>query len=210
MMTNNVDKEIGKKRSPEAIRLRKRAVLDSAADEFSRNGYSGADMDRIAEAARVGKGTIYRYYSSKGKLFEAVADDAIGELRDFVFSRVGKAECEGPINQLKAAGRAFLEFFDERGALLEIFLRGGSQFRERIQMRYLEIYEENIHLVQNLLDEGIEQGFLRRLDTRRLADSIGDMMVGLVYMWGARKEKTPLSKKWDFVEEVIMRGILAV
>jgi len=208
MMTNNADKEIGKKRSPEAIRLRKRAVLDSAADEFSRNGYSGADMDRIAEAARVGKGTIYRYYRSKEKLFEAVADAAIGELRDFVFSRVNKAEREGPINQLKAAGRACLEFFDERGALLEIFLRGGSQFRERIQMRYLEIYEENIHLVQNLLDEGIEQGFLRKADTRRLADSIGDMMVGLVYMWGARKEKAPLSRKWDFVQEILMRGIL--
>ena len=69
---------VGKKRSPEAIRLRRRSVLDAAAGEFAEKGYSNADMDHIAESAKVGKGTIYRYFKSKEKLFEAVADDVIG------------------------------------------------------------------------------------------------------------------------------------
>ena len=202
--------EIGKKRSPKAIQLRKRAVLDVAAREFAQNGYSDADMDRIAEGASVGKGTIYRYYESKEKLFEAVADDAMNELRDYVFSKMQKAEGEGPLDRLNSAGKAFLEFFDERRALLEVFLRGGSQFRERMQLRYLELYEANIHLIRNLLDECVDSGLVRDVaDTRELADTVGDMLIGLVYIWGVRRDKEPLSRKWPLTESIVLRGILA-
>jgi AcrR family transcriptional regulator len=199
----------GKKRSPEAILLRKRTVLDAAAREFSENGYSAADMDRIAEAASVGKGTIYRYYGSKEKLFEAVADDAMDQLQDFVFSTLKKAGGAGPLEQLQMGGRALLAFFDQRQALLELFLRGGSQFRERMERRYLQLYEENIHIIQNLLEKCIDLGSVRKVNTRELADTVGDMLVGLVYMWGVRRENTPISQKWPLVETVLLNGIIA-
>lgn len=208
-MEHSVKQDVGRKRSPEAVRRRKRVVLDAATDEFAEKGYSAGDMDRIAETAGVGKGTIYRYYKSKAQLFEAVADDVIGQLRDCVFSAVRRNEREGPIPQLKAAGRASLEFFDDRRALLEIFLRGGSQLRERIQKRYLQIYGENVHVIQDLLEQCIQQGLVRKTNSRKLADVLSDMMVGLVYMWGARGEKTSLSSKWDDVEEILMKGILS-
>jgi AcrR family transcriptional regulator len=167
-------------------------------------------MDRIAEGARVGKGTIYRYYESKEKLFEAVADDAMNQLRDFVFSMVEKSEGESPVDRLTLSGKAFLEFFDEKQALLEVFLRGGSQFRERLELKYLEMYEANSHIIRNLLDECVGRGFAKAsMDTRALADIIGDMLVGLVYMWGVRRDKEPLSRKWPMVEAIILKGVLA-
>jgi AcrR family transcriptional regulator len=199
----------GKKRSPEAIRLRKRSVLDAAADEFSEKGYSNADMDRIAESAKVGKGTIYRYFKSKEKLFDAVADDVIEQLRDFVIGAVRGEDIEGPIKQLNASGRAFLEFFEQRRAMLEIFLRGGSQFRERMQEKYLEVYRENIHIIQGLLDQCIELGLLKKVDSRMLADALGDMLIGLVYMWGARRDECSLADRWPLVEGILLEGILA-
>ena len=200
---------VGKKRSPEAIRIRTRLVLDAAAGEFAEKGYADADMDRIAESARVGKGTIYRYFKSKEKLFEAVADDVIGQLRDFVFDAVRREEPEGPIRQLNAAGRAFLEFFDHRRAMLEIFLRGGSQFRERLEEKYLQVYGENIHIIQGLLDQCIELGFVKKADSRALADTTGDMLIGLVYMWGARRDRCSLTDRWPIVEGILLGGILA-
>jgi AcrR family transcriptional regulator len=208
-MAQNTKDGRSRKRNPEAILQRKRTVLDAAAREFAENGYSEADMDRIAEGASVGKGTIYRYYSSKEKLFEAVADDAMGQLREYVFSSMQKRKGDGPLEQVMIAGKAFLEFFDQRQPLLEVFLRGGSQFRERMQIRYLELYEENIHIIQDLLDQCIRLGHIRKADTRKLADIIGDMLVGIVYMWGVRKKKTPLSQKWPFVEKILLEGILA-
>ena len=47
-------------------------ILDTAAAIFARDGYAGTSIDRIAEAANVGKPTIYARYGSKAKLLKAV------------------------------------------------------------------------------------------------------------------------------------------
>jgi AcrR family transcriptional regulator len=46
-------------------------ILDAASDEFSTYGLAGARIDRIAEAAAANKRSIYVYFESKDKLFDA-------------------------------------------------------------------------------------------------------------------------------------------
>lgn len=208
VMRKNASTEAGKKRSPEAIRLRKQSVLAAAAREFASKGYADADMDRIAESARVGKGTIYRYYTSKEQLFEAVADEAIDRLWEFLFSAIQAVDDDDPVEQLKAGGKAFFAFFDGNHGLLEVFLRGGSQFRERLRDKYFQTYADNVHIIQGLIDRCIGDGILKKMDSRMLADTAGDMLIGLVYMWGARRERRSLAEQWPFVEEIILEGIL--
>ncbi len=199
----------GKKRSVEAIRQRKQTVLGAAIREFSKKGFADADMDKIAKRANVGKGTIYRYYSSKEGLFHAVADDAFGRFRDFVFSALQGAEKASALEQIKETGRAVLTFFDENRVLVEIFLHERSQFRGMVHSKYLRMYSDHIHIFEDLVESCMRQGVIRRMDARKLLDAIGDMLVGLVYMWGVRREAEPLVQKWSLVEETIFRGILS-
>ncbi|MEU6862266.1 TetR family transcriptional regulator [Streptomyces sp. NPDC046876] len=44
------------------------SVLDSAAGEFARRGYAGANLDRIAAGTGLTKGALYGHFSSKGEL----------------------------------------------------------------------------------------------------------------------------------------------
>lgn len=56
----------------EALSPEKRAqVLQGATTVFSRDGYEGASMSRIAQQAGVSKGTLYNYYENKADLFAA-------------------------------------------------------------------------------------------------------------------------------------------
>jgi AcrR family transcriptional regulator len=55
-------------RDSEATRTR---ILDAAIDEFSERGLAGARIDRIADAAAANKRSIYVYFESKEKLFDA-------------------------------------------------------------------------------------------------------------------------------------------
>lgn len=48
------------------------ALLASAARAFAGEGYDGAAIDRISEAAGLAKGTIYNYFPSKRAIFEEV------------------------------------------------------------------------------------------------------------------------------------------
>jgi AcrR family transcriptional regulator len=46
-------------------------ILDAASEEFSAYGLAGARIDRIAQAAAANKRSIYVYFESKEKLFDA-------------------------------------------------------------------------------------------------------------------------------------------
>lgn len=62
----------------------KRRILDAAIAEFSAHGLAGARVDRITEAAMCNKAMLYRYFSSKEKLFDAVFDEIVVRTVDAV------------------------------------------------------------------------------------------------------------------------------
>ncbi|MCK4856712.1 MAG: TetR/AcrR family transcriptional regulator [candidate division Zixibacteria bacterium] len=63
-----------KKRRVLPANERKEMILDAALEIFSRHGYERSDVDAIARQAGIGKGTIYRHFPSKQKLFLALVD----------------------------------------------------------------------------------------------------------------------------------------
>jgi AcrR family transcriptional regulator len=64
-------------RDSEATRTR---ILDAAIEEFSDYGLAGARVDRIAEAAAANKRSIYAYFESKEKLFDAALHHVIEKM----------------------------------------------------------------------------------------------------------------------------------
>lgn len=63
-------------RSPDIERRTR--ILAVAQREFLKEGFEGCSVDRIAAGAEVSKREVYRYFSSKTALFEAVARDIFG------------------------------------------------------------------------------------------------------------------------------------
>ena len=59
---------------------KQRLVLDSAAAEFARSGYTAAKVDDIAARAGISVGALYKYFGSKEACFLAVLEDGIAEL----------------------------------------------------------------------------------------------------------------------------------
>ena len=51
---------------------KREAILDAALDLFAQRGFHGTAVPAVAERARVGAGTIYRYFASKEALVNAV------------------------------------------------------------------------------------------------------------------------------------------
>ncbi|HZD22234.1 MAG TPA: TetR/AcrR family transcriptional regulator, partial [Acidimicrobiia bacterium] len=52
------------------------ALLEAAAEEISREGRDGANINRISRAAGFAQGTVYNYFDSKDDLFFAVVEEA--------------------------------------------------------------------------------------------------------------------------------------
>ena len=60
----------------EVMSQTRRLLLDAATDEFGREGYHGANINRISRAAGFAKGTIYNYFDSKGDLLIGMISQA--------------------------------------------------------------------------------------------------------------------------------------
>lgn len=68
---------------PDATDTRRR-ILTAARAEFAQFGLAGARVDRIAEAGRVNKRSIYVHFGPKAKLFDLVVATALTEMADEV------------------------------------------------------------------------------------------------------------------------------
>ena len=62
---------VGTKRSPRRPKLRPDQILD-AAERLLAEGATELNMDRLAEAANLAKGTLYHYYASKTEVLDAL------------------------------------------------------------------------------------------------------------------------------------------
>ncbi len=84
------------------------ALLDAAEAAFTRDGFSGARIDRIAEEADVSVGSIYGHFGSKDGLWTALAERALQRF-DAYLQQAYRPDWR-PLDQVMACGDAYLRF----------------------------------------------------------------------------------------------------
>src|SRR3954449_11966646 len=78
----------------------RRRVFDAAAAEFAARGYAGANVDRIARAARLNKAMIYYHFRSKAALYREILHDMFGAVRAEVVAVA--ASPDSPADKIRA------------------------------------------------------------------------------------------------------------
>ena len=68
---------------------KRRQIMEGAREVFLSQGFDAASMGEIARAAGVSKGTLYVYFDSKEKLFEALTVEEKKGLAEVLFSLDG-------------------------------------------------------------------------------------------------------------------------
>jgi AcrR family transcriptional regulator len=141
-------------------------ILDAAARVFSARPYHLVLIDDVAEAAHVGKGTIYRYFETKEDLhFAAIlyGFDALAEA-------LSGAALRGmdPAERLERIAHEVIDFFRERGNLSKLLMENERRFEARTEQvdRRREVLQR---LVEECLADGAASGVFRVSDTTAAA-----------------------------------------
>lgn len=69
------------KRYKEKVR---RKILAAAFKEFSKKGYDKTNLDDVARALKIARGTIYLYYDSKRAIFNALSEMQLWHLKELL------------------------------------------------------------------------------------------------------------------------------
>ena len=102
-------------------------ILESAIRVFAKFGLPNTKMVQIAEAAGIGKGTIYEYFKSKEELAVAAFNVVMKEAQVQIAKRISKIEV--PVEKLRTYILCWLdimheEFLDYADIMLDIWAEG--------------------------------------------------------------------------------------
>ncbi len=155
----------------------RQALLDAAADEFAREGYTGANINRISTNAGFAKGTIYNYFASKQALMEALIEATAAQHVAAILAAV--AEVDTAIAKLEAFFRSGFAFVDAQPAPSRVVINAvygpSAAFKAWVYQAYQPLFDL---LIQDILGGGVASGELRELDANTTAALIMTIYLG--------------------------------
>ena len=154
---------------------------------FSLYGYEKATLDEIIALADVGKGTVYKYFGNKEKLFYKLIEDKNEPFVEALKAAVAdKSSLE---EKLLAYFRVMVDFYSENAPLWQIIffemLSGGNgcivqyvdgqpvvrsryssnvipEDVKELTIRYHMLLMSEINILKNIIQDGMEQGILKQ------------------------------------------------
>jgi len=152
-------------------------IVEVARKIFTRYGFRKTTMEEIATATRKGKSSIYYYFPGKEEIFKAVVEKEAGELK-LRLDKTMRADAI-PLEKLRAYilfrlhhVRTVANFYS---ALNEDSL-SHLDFILNIRKKF---DEDELNLLQEILEEGMNEGKFQLSSSKIGAIAISTMMKGL-------------------------------
>jgi AcrR family transcriptional regulator len=152
------------------------SILQAAESVFARRDYHEVQMDDVAAACGVGKGTLYRYFPSKRELYLGVMFDGIERLRAELEAAL--ATGDSPACKIeRLVHQTLTHFWDRRFFFALIHQhehRPDADAREWLRLR-----EQLASLLRDTLEKAAAAGHIRRVNSRIAAEILLGMMRGV-------------------------------
>lgn len=196
----------GRPKDPALQQRRCAEILDAANRVFAKHGYRNTDVQQIADELGIGKGTIYRYFDTKEKLFLAAADAGMQQLEQHIHARVEGVD--DPLEFLRTGALAYVGFFQKRPELVEILIQERAEFRESIPPTHMVYRDRNRGIVEEMVRRGVEAGIFRNIDVREATTAIGNLLYGTVVCGCLEGSSRRLTRMARQALDIVLHGLL--
>ncbi|GBF11837.1 TetR/AcrR family transcriptional regulator [Tepidibacillus sp. HK-1] len=171
----------------EQVELTKReAILRSAFIIFTEKGYHAAKVSDVAELAKVGKGTVYEYFSSKEDLLRGVIEEGIK-----YYMKELTESIKGPIlpwEKIKKMIRRHAEILRENQNISQLIFHNFGIVTEEFHQFLISQRQVFIEMLKDIIQEGITSGELKPMRTEVAARIILGSMVSIQFETGCLDE----------------------
>ncbi len=181
----------------------KRRILEVAHTLFIARGYRHVTMQQIAEELAMSKKTIYLYFRSKEDIAEAVIENTMQSISNYV-----NTAAASDANPLLVLQDTLLQIKEATLQLSPIFLSDIQKTVPHLWDYIVRVRSENVKFVIQLLKHAQEQSLLR--------SSLNPQLVAVVFMESVQaiirpevwsKHGVTLDALWDTLFSVFLDGI---
>ena len=183
-------------------------IREAAIRVFSEKGYHETRADEIAQEAGVAVGTIYNYFKSKEDILLDIFATEFAERKRFYeeLRRSGLPVVE----QIRRLLSEHFQRFQQRRELMQVLLRERFKAGEEFRLRLTRLYQEMVGYVEELIRQGVEEGWLRRCNPRIIAHAIFGVVESVVacgLIYPPREAREIFAAAPDELAEFIWRGL---
>lgn len=203
------------KRSVNAEKRRK-AILQHALKVFAREGFHRADVQVIADLAKVGKGTVYRHFGNKEELFLATGKHCVQWLGEYVRTNVGDEQQATEIVQQHGSGEllrriaiACAEFYQKNPQTVEMMIQERAEFRESVFPTHLMYRAETRAGLDELIAAAIAAGEFRQVNAKSVTDALADLLFGTVVNGCLEGSRSKLVQRVTDAMDIFLHGLVA-
>jgi TetR/AcrR family transcriptional regulator, cholesterol catabolism regulator len=188
----------------EEIERRRHEIFHSAVALILKQGFANTSMQEIAEAAGVGKSTLYDYFPTKDHVLLFVFEE---ELDGFQAQAEGLAARDLPVQEkLTQILEAHLEYLlTNKNFFIELSVQA-MQLGQAAQQRIMKKRYAYQDLLREVCEQGVREEVFRPVNTRLATRAMIETIEVLVYT--TRPTGTPSEMLADALD-MFMHGIQA-
>ena len=149
-------------------------IIHAAVKVFSTKGMVKAKMADIALEAGIGKGTIYEYFRSKEEVFSSGFTIFFQGMKEQIETAIKSTS--DPVEQLRILINVSFKSFLYHGSdiamiMMDYWAEGIRNKDEKIlnSINLRKIYTEFRTMIKIILDNGMNQGVFRKVDSHHVA-----------------------------------------
>ena len=190
--------------------FRVREILDATCRVVSQHGFQGATVNRVAEEAKIAKGTIYLYFRKKEELLKAAVEQGMENFTNQVQAEV--EEVSAPLEKIVRLVEAVLKLSDTnrdffKMLLLERNLLAASPGHPEAS-HMLDLYLDYIRFIEDTIREAVDAGVLRPHNTEASAFALSESMRGCFQQRALGLTARSASEDADILLDLLMHGML--
>lgn len=176
---------------------RRQDILSAALEVFASKGYHAAGIADIAQLLGIGHGTVYRYFSGKRALFDALIAETTEQLAQVMRHEPPTTDSLPEYRQqlLRIAGGMFTLFAADprRGRIL---LFETPAVDPELQQRFQQAMSSLARLTLAYLDNGQRKGFLRAADSEIAARAINAVILEGIREICFSEDPQAMAERW--------------
>lgn len=183
-------------------------ILQSAEMLFAERGFHLTPLDEIARDADLAKGTIYLHFQNKRDLFISVIERKLDLLLRKIKS--GIRNDNSPTEKIKKAIGIHLKFLEKNRNFFKILQSLSGEYKKEMEKELTErVIQKNTQymgILQHLIQQAIDRGEIKRLNSRKLAVILVGIVHSLTINWISQQEKKSLTRDLPLAWQIFWSG----
>ncbi len=155
-------------------------ILEEATRLFVAEGYVGLSMRRLAEQVGVSKAGLYYHFKDKESLFLAILTKNLMEIEQII--REARNKHSSARESIEVIFRGIFAQSPEQQAIIRLASQEAIHLRPETRQAFRRLYHQKFTAqIQSILQEGVERGELKDMDTRQATWVLLGMMYPYFY-----------------------------